>query len=100
MRKDIRTIYAEFNNLSMKIFFSLLNEFRNETTKIERVSNENVFQLLRSKYSCTLQERLERGAFALIDKCDSKEDQGRLRIGFSEKIKYFLREFVRKANLL
>ena len=100
MGKDIRTYYAEFNDESMRIFFSLFNEFRNETGNINRGNNENVFQMLRAKYIAVLKQRLGRSAETLIQQCDSAESQGRLRIGFSEKINYLSAEFLRKSGLL
>jgi hypothetical protein len=98
MEKDIRVLYTEYNEAASRIFFSLFNEFRNEAETIERDSYENVFQLLKSRYASVLKHRLEQSAGNIIDKCDSAESQGRLRIGFSEKITYFLKEFTRKSG--
>lgn len=100
MDKDIRISYAEFNESAMRIYFSLFREFRTETEAIERNGSENVFQLLRAKYVSTLRQKLEGSANAMLDQCKSADAQGRLRIGFSEKIKYFIKEFTIKSSAL
>lgn len=100
MDKDIRVVYSEFNEESLRIFFSLFNKFRNEADVIERDGYENVFQLLRSKYIILLKQSLERCAANLVEQCNTAESQGRLRIGFAEKITYFTREFLRKSGSL
>lgn len=94
------TYHAEFNEESTRIFFSLFTEFATESGKLKRGRDENVFQLLRAKYSRVLQQRLDQGAENQIQKCKNPELQKHLRIGFSDKINYFLREFLRKSNHL
>ena len=100
MDKDIRFIYNEYNEVAMRIFFSLFNKFREEADSIERNGYENVFQMLKGKYVKTLKMRLEQSASVFIENCDSAEIQGRLRIGFSEKISWLTREFYRKSTLI
>jgi hypothetical protein len=97
---DLRFVYSEYNQEATRVFFRLFNEFRNEADTMGREGDENVFQLIRAKYSATLKHQLEQIAGLLITKCDSFESQGRLRISFAEKIKYFAREFIRKSETL
>jgi hypothetical protein len=97
---DLRIAYAEYNQEASRIFFGLFNEFRNEADDLERDGDENVFQLLRAKYTAVLKQRLERSANLLIAGCNAAEAQGRLRISVTEKIKYFLKEFTRKSELM
>jgi hypothetical protein len=97
---DIRQSYAEYDQESSRIFFKLFNEFRMEADTVEKDGDENVFQTLRAKYSSLLKQRLERTAGLIIIKYDAAGSQGRLRISFAEKIKYYQKEFTRKSEAL
>jgi len=97
---DFRIVYSEYNQEANQIFFELFNDFRNKVDALDRDGDENVFQLLRSKYLKTLRQQLGGCANLLIDKCDVAEVQGRLRINFSEKITYLQKEFTRKSEML
>ena len=98
MDKDIRISHAEFNEQAMRIFFSLLREFRNEAEAIQRNGSENIFQLMRARYLTVLKQRLERSAGVFLDQCKTAHSQGLLRNGFSERISYFLKEFTRDSE--
>jgi len=100
MEQDIRLTYTEFNEQATRQFFSLFNEFKSTAESLERDSNENVFQLLRGKYLSLLKQKLEQTARLIMSKSEKPETLGRLRINFSEKITYFVREFTRKSELL
>lgn len=100
MDKDIRISHAEFNEQAMRIFFSLLREFRNEAEAIQRNGSENIFQLMRARYISVLKQRLERSAGILLEQCKTAHSQGLLRNGFSERISYYLKEFTRDSETL
>jgi hypothetical protein len=96
MAKDIRAMYTEFDERSGFIFFQLFNEFRNEADKIETGEN-NVFNLMRSRYGSLLRQRVEKIATNLIEECETPDLQGRLRIFANDKIQFYLKEFTRKS---
>ena len=100
MDQDIRIIFSDFNGEASRIVFTLFSEFREEADKIERVSNENVFHMLKAKYISTLKHRLEHRASLLIEQCNTADSQGRLRIGFAGQISYYLKEFMMKSGTL
>ena len=98
MDPTIRDIEVEFYNIANDLFQSTYQEFRNDAALIDRNGDENVYQLLRSKYSKILRQLLEQRAGLLIDRVETKEKRLHLGASLAETIHYFDVEFMRKAD--
>jgi hypothetical protein len=98
MDSDIRTIQAKFYNVANDIFQATYQRFRRDVAGIDRDGNENVHQLLRSKYSNTLRQLLEQEAGVFCARCKIQKIQPQLRTRLTGVIHYFITEFMRKAD--
>jgi hypothetical protein len=98
MDGDIRTIQAAFYNTANDILQVTYQQFRRDAAGIDRNGDENVYQLLRSKYIRVLRQLLEQKAGIFCDRCKIQKLQQPLRARLTDTIRYFEAEFMRKAN--
>jgi plasmid maintenance system killer protein len=99
MEKDSRLIYAVFHDEANKVFFSLLHEFQRQIDLIDRIRNENVFQMQKGKYLSILKKSLEQIALQIINRYKEVEYPDRLRMKLTEGISYYMKEFSRQSGL-
>ena len=98
MSDDIRNIQNEFNAIANTIMQATYDEFRNDTAMIDRDGDENVYQMLRSKYCHELRQLLEYKASVLMRRCESHKQQSGLGANLANTIRYFEDQFMRKAD--
>lgn len=74
--------------------------FRSSTTKLDRLRDENVFQMQLGKYLNSLRSQLGNIAQELLNKYKLIKDPVECNKFLREKIDIYLREFQQKAKLL
>jgi hypothetical protein len=100
VEKDIEIIHIEFNNEAKKIFFLLYKKFANAVKAIDRRKDDNVFQLLKGKYTYTLKQQLEEFAKGLITKYKATANLNQLERSLTNEINTYTNEFDRKTGSL
>lgn len=98
MEGDIRIIRAEFYSIANDVFQTTYRSFRKDVSSMDRNANENVHQMIRSKYCNLLRHTLEYEANALIARCQGLGVRHELSTALTETIRFFHDEFLRKAD--
>ena len=99
MKEDAEEIVMEFNNVAASIFASFFEQFSNSARKLDRGTDENVFQMQIAKYVSMIRSRLEQQAqkyFTNYSGTKLKE----LQSAISARIAYYLQEFRSKCYSL
>lgn len=98
MEEDIRKIRSGFYNTANDIFQASCQAFRHNVSRIDRDGNENVHQLIRSKYAYRLRRSLEHEAGILIERYRATGRPHELKTALTETILFFCNEFMRKTD--
>ena len=100
MDKSFAQLSVDFSTKAQKLFISNYDRFRLSAKKLDRLTDENVFQMQLGKYLSTLKSELENIAHDLLMKNKTIKNIGDCNQFLADKISIYLREFRQKARLL
>lgn len=97
MNENAEKTVIEFSNTAAKICSNLFKQFLSSSQKLNRKTDENVFQMQVAKYFEVLKSDLEQEAKrSFANYCGLKPRE--LQISISAKINYYLQQFHAKCN--
>lgn len=100
MDRGFEQLSVDFTTKAQKIFISTYEKFRLSTRSLDRLKDENVFQLQLGKYLNTLRYELENTAHELLTRNKAVIDIDNCNKILRDTIAIYLREFRQKAKLL
>ena len=100
MDKGFEQLSVDFSTKAQKLFISNYDKFRLSAKKLDRLIDENVFQMQLGKYLFNLRSELENVAHDLLMKNKTIKNIGHCNQFLANKISIYLREFQQKARLL
>lgn len=100
MDKGFEQLSVDFSTIAQKLFISNYDKFRLSTKKLDRLIDENVFQMQLGKYLFNLRSELENVAHDLLMKNKTIKNIGHCNQFLANKISIYIREFQQKARLL
>ncbi|MFT4093164.1 MAG: hypothetical protein QM640_05955 [Niabella sp.] len=99
MENDPIFIITGFRKTANELFDGLCHDFIDQAKKLDRQTDENVFQQLRSRYEGQLQQQLNREAMGLLQEY-KRDDILSLHQSLTGYISYCLSAFRIKAGSL
>ena len=100
MDSRLEQISVDFTARAQRLFISTYEKFRLSVKRLDRLKDENVFQLQLGKYLNTFRSQLESIADELIIKNKTIKNTGHFNKFLSNKITIYLGEFRQKARSL
>lgn len=100
MDRGLEQLSVDFSTKAQKLFMSTYDKFRMSAKKLDRLRDENVFQMQLGKYLFTLRSELENVAHDLLMKNKTMKDIDHCNQFLANKISIYLREFRQKARSL
>lgn len=100
MNKEYEQLSIEFTSKAQKLFVFTYDKFRETTKKLDRQTDENVFQLQLAKFSATLKVQLEQIAYEILQSNKTLKDIKQANQVLKDKISVYLVEFRQKAKLV
>lgn len=97
MEQDPELVITGFQKTAVNLFEELYHHFKKQARKLDRQTDENVFQQLRGRYERQLQYQLDQEAKDLM-RTYKRGDVLQLQKSLTEHIGYFLVEFKRKTG--
>ena len=100
MDKGFEQLSVDFSTKAQKLFISNYDQFRLSAKGLDRLTDENVFQMQLGKYLFTLKSELENAAHDLLMKNKTIKNIDHCNQFLTNKISIYLREFQQKARSL
>ena len=100
MDSGLEQLSVFFSTIAQKLFISTYEKFRLSTKKLDRLKDENVFQLQLAKYLNSLKWQLDSIAYEIVTGNKTIKNMGHCKKIFGDTITIYLREFQQKARLL
>lgn len=100
MENDINRAVSAFRNLSSRVSEMIYLDFRSSVKKLDRQTDENVFQKLQARYIAELENQLNQAAGKLISEFRGNSLVNTLQYELSNRVAYLLSEFLLKAKSL
>ena len=100
MNNSFEQTYTEFNNRARSAFFALYKDFLLAISVLDRQEDENVFQLVKSKYQSKLKQQLKLVAEEMMSKNNSSQNNEQLKEALPYEIEGYISEFTQKINSL
>ena len=100
MESGFEQLSVDFTAKAQMLFISTYEKFRLSTKKLDRLNDENVFQLQLGKYLNTLRSELESIAHELLMRNKGIKDISHCNKFLRDKIAVYLIEFRQKARSL
>jgi len=98
MDNEFENVSADFNNRAQRLFFITYEKFSAFAKQLNRQRDENVFQQQLGKYLRTLRLQLESIAEEIIHKNKSLKETDRFNKILTEKIDFYVNEFMQKSR--
>lgn len=98
MKEDNEYISIEFHDRAKEIFYSLLSNFNEAASKLDRKHSEYLFKQLKDQYIHTLKQQLEYMARELMERHQHSRQLPELEQSFSFQVKQYLHLFNRDAG--
>ena len=98
MENGVTLIITGFRNLSSKVYEVICDDFARSVNKLDRQTDENVFQQLGARYAKELERDLEQEAEKILTTHKSHEAIGTLERELAGQIAYLVSAFLLKVN--
>jgi len=98
MENDIGLIITEYRDLSSKISEMIYDDFKRKVKRLNRRTDENVYQLLQARYINELEKQLHQEVEKMVEKNNKNVNLTSLRHELATQASYILSEFLLKAK--
>jgi len=97
MKEDFEKLIVDFNNSAAKIYSILFRQFSKSIRNLNRMEEENVFNMQAAKFTDNLKFQLEQQVKKILDTADA-EIYDQLQLALSTRINFYLTEFQIKCK--
>ena len=98
MENDIGMLISKYRDLSSKISEMIYYDFKRNVERLDRHTDENVFQLLQARYIHELEKQLHHEVEKMVEKSKTNVNVKLLRHELGNQASYILSEFLQKAK--
>jgi hypothetical protein len=99
MKEDVERLIVEFNNSAAKNYSILFRQFSKSIRNLNRMEEENVFNMQAAKFADNLKFQLEQQVKIILETADT-EIYDQLQLALSARINFYLNEFQIKCKAL
>jgi len=98
MENDIGMLISKYRDLSSKISEMIYDDFKKNVERLDRQTDENVFQLLQARYINELEKQLHQEVEKIVAKNNTNINVTLLRYELGNQASYILSEYLQKAK--
>ena len=98
MEKEIALVVTNFRNVASKIYEMIFNDFRRSIAKLDRQTDENVFQQLQARYVNELEKHLDQEAKKIVEENSGHAAASTMHRELAAHISYLISSFLLKAK--